>query len=89
MNAPGRRPVTRRFPTPTVVTIEDSAGRHVQVRLIGEPGAVAAVLAAISRALPTTPGGLMVSRRTAGHVLQHATVTAPGDPVAEDLGRAP
>lgn len=71
------RSSNHRSPEP-VVSVSESAGRHVQVRLIGEPDAVAVVFEAIAAMLATTPGGLSRSKRTPGHVVQYATTTAPG-----------
>ena len=52
-------------------------GRHVEVRLIGDPAAVDATLAALTAAVELTRGTRKPTRGRDGRVIQYATVTAP------------
>src|SRR5438045_6300733 len=52
-------------------------GRHVELRLIGAPGDVDRVLAALSGAVDLTAGTRKPTRDRDGRVIQYAAVTVP------------
>jgi hypothetical protein len=61
---------------------------HVQLRLIGAPADVDAVLEVLPMVLDVTAAGRKPARGAAGQVLQYGTVTAPGAPPADASRRA-
>lgn len=52
-------------------------GRHVELRLVGDPDALDATLTAIATTVELTRGTRKPTRERDGRVVQYATVTAP------------
>jgi hypothetical protein len=60
---------------------------HVQLRLIGAPADVDAVLEVLAMVLDVTASTRKPARGAAGQVLQYGTVTGPSKPSTSDGAR--
>jgi hypothetical protein len=71
---------TRPRRRPTAGKAAAVTGRHVELRLIGDPACVDAALTALADAVELTPGTRKPTRDRDGRVIQYATLTAPTTP---------